>query len=105
MTDEQAPEPEQPPLEAAAPPSAGIPWGLAFGLLFALAVAVFAVQNDRDVDIRFLGWEGELPLAVLVIGVAIASIFFDEVVGVVYRRRRRARRAEREELRRLRGGR
>lgn len=103
MTDEQVPGAEQPSEQPVVSPSAGIPWGLGFGLLFALAVAVFAVQNDRDVDIRFLGWEGEMPLAVLVIGVAIASIIFDEVVGVVYRRRRRARRAEREELRRLRG--
>ncbi|MEW6770162.1 MAG: LapA family protein [Bacillota bacterium] len=44
---------------------------LILGLLFALLVAVFAVQNATLVDIRFLGWEFKgISLALVVLGAA-----------------------------------
>jgi uncharacterized integral membrane protein len=44
---------------------------LILGLLFALLVAVFAVQNATLVDIRFLGWEfKKISLALVVLGAA-----------------------------------
>lgn len=44
---------------------------LILGLLFALLVAVFAVQNATLVDIRFLSWEfKKISLALVVLGAA-----------------------------------
>jgi len=41
------------------------------GLLFALLVAIFAVQNATVVNIRFLGWEfKDISLALVVLGSA-----------------------------------
>ncbi len=80
----------------------GIPWGLGLFLVVAVLLVVFAVQNTQDVDLRFLGWEGEFPLVVIIVSVVVVSVILDEILGTVIRRRRRRRRAEKEELKRLR---
>lgn len=100
---EPAPAPP-PPAPAAAPISARteLPFGLVFFLILSLAVVVFAVQNTQDVELRFLGWEGVFPLAVVIIAVVVISVILDEILGLVLRRRKRRRLAERRELERLR---
>jgi uncharacterized integral membrane protein len=84
---------------------AGVPWGLAGSLLLLSAVVVFAVQNTQPVLLEFLGWEAVVPLVVVVMVAFVVAVLFDEVLGVVWRRRRARRAADREELRRLREGR
>lgn len=80
----------------------GVPWGLAGFLLGVLLLVIFVVQNVQEVDLRFLGWEGQYPLALIIIVVIAISILLDEFLGAALRRRRRQRKAEKEELRRLR---
>jgi uncharacterized integral membrane protein len=80
----------------------GVPWGLAAFLTGVILLVLFVVQNVQDVSLEFLGWEGEYPLALIIIVVVAVSVSLDEVLGSLIRRRRRKRRAERDELRRLR---
>lgn len=80
----------------------GVPWGLAGFLAGVVGLVVFVVQNAQSVSLRFLGWEGEYPLSLIIILVVAVSVLLDEILGGVLRRRRRRRRSEREELRRLR---
>jgi uncharacterized integral membrane protein len=101
---EDRPHNEQPAEPVTASRGTDIPWGLAITLLIAIGVVVFAVQNTQTVEIRFLGWERNFPLAVVLLAVVIVSVVLDEVFGALLRRRRRRRRQEREELRRLRRG-
>ncbi|NLO90251.1 MAG: DUF1049 domain-containing protein [Clostridia bacterium] len=53
---------------------------LVLSLLFALIVAIFAVQNNTPVDIAFLGWKySGISLVLVIIGSATAGaviIFF-----------------------------
>jgi uncharacterized integral membrane protein len=79
-----------------------LPFGIVFFLLLAIVVAIFAVQNTELVSIRFITWEWDIPLAVVIIAVVAASVILDEVAGLFLRRRRRRRAAEKAELRRLR---
>jgi len=71
-------------------------------LLFALALLVLAVQNTQEVDVDFFGLEFTVPLFAVAIGAAILAIILDELIGLVWRRRRRIRLEERAELGRLR---
>lgn len=80
----------------------GVPWGLAGFLLSVILLVVFVVQNVQEVALRFLGWEGEYPLSLIIIVVIAISVLLDEFLGAALRRRRRTRKAEKEELRRLR---
>ncbi len=77
-------------------------WGLGLALLLGLVVVVFAVQNTAAVDINFLGWTWQTPLAMVIFLVAVATAVTDELFGLVSRRRRRRRKAEKMELKRLR---
>jgi uncharacterized integral membrane protein len=100
-------EPEQghEPIEVVSTHSAtGVSWGLAFTLLAAVVVVVFAVQNTDVVPISFLAWTWSFPLAVVLLVVVVVSVVLDEIFGVLMRRRRRIRRQEREELRKYRQG-
>ena len=80
----------------------GVPWGLAGFLLGVVLLVIFVVQNVQEVALRFLGWEGEYPLSLIIIVVIAISVLLDEFLGAALRRRRRRRKAEKEELRRLR---
>lgn len=76
--------------------------GLAAILVFALILLILAVQNTQDVDVSFLGWDLTVPLFSVAIGAALAAIILDELIGLVWRRRRRSLLAERAELSTLR---
>lgn len=76
--------------------------GLGAILLFALALLILAVQNTQDVNVTFLGWDFTIPLFGVAIGAALGAAVLDELIGLVWRRRRRVRLAERAELRSLR---
>lgn len=76
--------------------------GLVAILLFALALLVLAVQNTQEVDVDFLGFTFTVPLFAVAIGAAILAVVLDELIGLVWRRRRRTRLEERAELDRLR---
>ncbi len=91
-----------PPTTTPKPPSSGSPWGLASFLLLAVIIAIFAVQNPQDVQIDFLTWSWELPLALVIIAVVAFAVVLDEILGAVLRRRRRKRRADKQELKQLR---
>lgn len=80
----------------------GAPWGLAAFLIGVLLLVIFVVQNVQEVALRFLGWEGEYPLSLIIIVVIALTVLLDEILGGVLRSRRRKRRADKAELRRLR---
>ena len=71
-------------------------WSLIIGIVLALAAVIFVLQNGDPVSVEFLGWEGEVSLAGLVLVVALAAIVLDELFGAFYRHRRRRRLTERE---------
>jgi uncharacterized integral membrane protein len=77
---------------------AGIPWGLIFFLILSVLMAVFTVQNTQDVELQFLGWSGEFPLIMIIVGVFVTAVVLDEILGTILRRRRRTRRIEKQEL-------
>jgi uncharacterized integral membrane protein len=80
-----------------------LPFGLIAFLLIAVLLVIFTVQNSAEsVTLKFLGWEGAYPLALIIIGVVAVTVILDEILGLVLRRRRRRRLAEKQELRRLR---
>ena len=83
-------------------PGTGIPWGVIVLFVAVALVVVFAVQNTKDVSIRFLWMEGEFPLSIAILATAAVSVLIGELIGVVYRSRRRRIRAEKEELRQFR---
>jgi uncharacterized integral membrane protein len=74
-------------------------WSLIIGSLLALAAVIFVLQNSDSVEVKFLGWSGDVSLAGIVLVVALGAIVADELFGVVYRRRRRRRLNERASLR------
>lgn len=76
--------------------------GLVAILVFALALLVLAVQNTQEVDVDFFGFVFTVPLFAVAIGAAILAVVLDELIGLVWRRRRRTRLEERAELHRLR---
>ena len=80
----------------------GLFWGLIFGVILALAVIILAAQNTDTVTISFLAWEFSTPLIVLILGALLIGVIVDELLGVVYRKRRRRTLRERDELKRLR---
>ena len=92
--------PERP--EIARPATTGIAWGAILLLLGIALVVVFSVQNTDPVPVRFLGTEGQYPLAIVILVTVGVIIVLTELIGLSYRRTRRRRIAEREELKRYR---
>lgn len=79
--------------------------GLVAIFLFGLALFILAVQNTQDVEIDFLGFTFSLPLFAVAIGAALIAVVLDELIGLVWRKRRRTRLEERAELDRFRAAR
>jgi uncharacterized integral membrane protein len=95
-------EPAPPTSDAARAERSGAPWGVALSIVLAVALVVFAVQNTQAVTLRFLGWEWQMPLVIVIAGVAVATIVLSALTGWGLRRRRSRRAREKAELRRLR---
>lgn len=56
---------------------------LVVALLFALAVAVFAVQNADPISFQLFGWQSETSLVFVVLGAAAAGAVAAGLVGLV----------------------
>lgn len=53
-------------------------------LVFALLVAIFAVQNAVPVDIKFLSWRfPNISLALVMLGSLVAGAFFAFILGLI----------------------
>lgn len=74
------------------PRGEGIPWGAAFLLVWAALLIVFSVQNADITTVQFLGWSWEMPVALLVMVTALATLVLTGLGTAFYRRRRRKRR-------------
>lgn len=90
-------QPEPPPRRQR--DGAGIPWGAAFLLVWAVLLIVFAVQNAEDTTVRFLGWTWVMPVAIVVMVTALATLVLTGLGASFYRRRRRKRREMRDSIR------
>jgi uncharacterized integral membrane protein len=75
---------------------------LVFAAVVVVAMLVLALQNTESVTFEFLGWTIDLPLFGVIIIAALLAVTIDELVGVVWRRRRRRRLSEKHELASLR---
>ncbi|NPV52822.1 MAG: LapA family protein [Firmicutes bacterium] len=56
---------------------------LIVALVFAIAVAVFAVQNSGMVTIRFLNWQSDASLIFIILGSAVAGALAVGLVGLM----------------------
>jgi len=68
----------------------------ASGIVLVLLI-IFIVQNTDPVSVRFLGWEGETPLAVAMMVATAAGLFLATIVGSlrILQLRRRIKRESR----------
>lgn len=85
-------EPEHPSQPSQEPE--GIPWGAILLGIWAIGLIIFSVQNAEQVTVDFLGWSFQMPIALLVMVTALATLVVASVGSYWYRRRRRKRRAK-----------
>lgn len=69
----------------------------ASGLILGVAIAIFAMQNPMNVEVRFLLWQAQGPLAVAILISAAAGAVVALLLGIpeVWRSRWRVRSLER----------
>jgi uncharacterized integral membrane protein len=79
------------PETRARPAREGFPWGGVLLLIWAVALIVFSVQNAEHTTVEFLAWEWDMPVALLVMITALATLVLTGVGSAVYRRTRRKR--------------
>lgn len=72
--------------------SAGLPWGAALLLVWAVLLIIFSVQNADATTVSFLAWSWDMPIALLVLVTALVTLVITGIGFAVYRRRRRKRR-------------
>jgi uncharacterized integral membrane protein len=70
----------------------GVPWGAILLLLWAVLLIIFSVQNARDTTVEFLAWSWAMPVALLVMITALATLVLTGIGTAFYRRKRRQRR-------------
>jgi len=85
IDDQLEPEPPTEPADN----REGIPWGAVFLLIWAVLLIVFSVQNADNASVHFLGWVWEMPVALLVMVTALATLVLTGLGFAFYRRRRR----------------
>lgn len=68
----------------------------ASGLVLVLLI-IFIAQNTDPVDVTFLGWQGETPLAVALLVATVAGLFLATIAGSmrILQLRRRVKRGSR----------
>lgn len=71
---------------------------MTIGVLVAVVLIVFIAQNTQKVEVSFLGWDGNVPLAVALLIAAVCGAAIVLLVGTV--RIAQLRRAERRQRRR-----
>jgi uncharacterized integral membrane protein len=76
----------------------GLYWTLILTLVVAAAIVVGIVQNSQQIRLRYLTWEGDVPLAVALLGTIVLTVALTALVGVIWRRRRRQQMADAAEL-------
>lgn len=61
-----------------------------------ILLIVFIAQNTEPVDVHFLGWEGQTPLAVALMIASVAGLVLAAVAGTlrIWQLRRRVRREQ-----------
>ena len=66
---------------------------VALGLVLLLLI-IFIAQNTQNVNVSFLGWDGQTPLAVALLIATTAGLFVAAVAGTlrIWQLRRRVRR-------------
>lgn len=89
-------EPELPP--ATEDEREGVPWGAILLLLWAVLLIIFSVQNADDTTVDFLAWSWTMPVALLVMITALATLVITGIGFAFYRRKRRKRREMRRTL-------
>jgi uncharacterized integral membrane protein len=77
----------------------GLPWGAVLLLLWAVLLIVFSVQNADDTIVEFLAWSWTMPVALLVMITALATLVLTGIASAFYRRKRRQRREMKRALR------
>ena len=70
----------------------GVPWGAILLLFWAVLLIIFSVQNARDTPVEFLAWSWAMPVALLVMITALATLVLTGIGTAFYRRKRRQRR-------------
>ena len=88
--------PEEPGSPAIREP---VPWGIALLLIWAVLLIIFSVQNAQQVTVEFLAWDWQMPLALLMMITALATLVITGVGMAFLRRRRRKNRELREAAR------
>lgn len=74
--------------------TSGVWLAVVLGGLVLVLLIVFIAQNTDPVNVRFLGWEGETPLAVALLIATVAGLFLAALAGSlrILQLRRRVRR-------------
>jgi uncharacterized integral membrane protein len=62
---------------------------LLFGAIIAAGFMVFVFQNTVGTDVKFLGWDRELPTSILMLICAVVGVIVWELAGFVSRRARK----------------
>lgn len=89
--------PEESPTPTAARDPA--PWGLVLLVIWAVLLIIFSVQNAHQVTVEFLVWDWQMPLALLMMITALATLVITGLGMAFFRRRRRKRRDMKEAAR------
>ncbi|MGI6037583.1 MAG: LapA family protein [Limnochordia bacterium] len=58
-------------------------FSLVLSLLFAIVVALFAVQNSASVPVAFLAWETTISVALVILGAAFLGALIVGLLGFV----------------------
>lgn len=85
MTEPTAPKPDQPERQL------DLRWLLRMTIIVLLlgAFATFVLQNTESVDVRFLWWDFQASLIILLVGAALVGMLVWGLTGFISRRRRR----------------
>jgi len=95
----QAPEEAPAPRRATSDPlrssrTSGLWFAVVGSAIILVLLIVFIAQNTDPVDVTFMGWEGETPLAVALLIATVAGLVLAAVAGTlrIWQLRRRVRR-------------
>jgi uncharacterized integral membrane protein len=74
--------------------TSGLWAGVVASALVLILLIIFIAQNTERVDVQFLGWEGQTPLAVALLIASVGGLLLAAVAGTlrIWQLRRRVRR-------------